>query len=172
MKNKILVVLTIMALVSIGIVQAAPPEKESIVDVALTVNADTGEFSILIAALQAADPAVLKTLDGNGQFTVFAPTDAAFVALLDELGLTADELLAQQELVTSVLLYHVARGRRVAVDVLDAERINTLIKGKDGFLYQDGGVLTDNNGRTSTIIATDILADNGVIHVIDTVVLP
>ena len=172
MKNKILVVLTIVAFISTGIVQAAPPEKESIVDVALAVNADTGEFSILIAALQAADPAVLQTLDGKGQFTVFAPTDAAFVALLDELGLTADELLAQQDLVTQVLLYHVARGRLEATDVLGAERINTLIKGKDGFLYQDGGVLTDNNDRTSTIIATDIFTDNGVIHIIDTVVLP
>ena len=172
MKNKILVVFTIMAFVSIGIVQAAPPEKETIVDIALSVNADTGEFSILIAALQAADPKVIQTLDGNGQFTVFAPTDAAFVALLAELGLTADELLAQKDLVTQVLLYHVARGRLEAEDVLEKDRINTLIRGKDGFLFQDAGVLTDNNDRTSNIVATDIIADNGIIHIIDTVVLP
>jgi uncharacterized surface protein with fasciclin (FAS1) repeats len=149
-------------------VMAAPP-GDSIVDVALAVNAQTGEFSILIAALQAADPAVLATLDGNGQFTVFAPTDAAFVALLGELGLTAEELLAEKDLVTQVLLYHVARGRRDSGEVLASERIRTL---QGGFLFQDGGVLTDQNGRTSNIIAVDVQAANGIIHVIDRVVLP
>lgn len=147
---------------------AAPP-GDSIVDVALAVNAETGEFSILVAALQAADPAVLKTLDGNGQFTVFAPTDAAFVALLDELGVSAEDLLGNQDLLTQVLLYHVARGRRGSEAVLGSARIRTLQR---GFLYQEGGVLTDQNGRTANIILPDVGAANGVIHVIDTVVLP
>jgi uncharacterized surface protein with fasciclin (FAS1) repeats len=141
----------------------------TIVDVALATNAQTGEFSILIAALQAADPAVIETLSGKGQFTVFAPTDAAFVALLGELGLTAEQLLAEQELVTQVLLYHVARGNRNSNAVLGSPRIPTL---EGGWLYQAGGVLTDENGRTANIIATDIKARNGVIHVIDRVVLP
>ena len=147
----------------------AAPKANSIVDVALAANAKTGEFSILIAALQAADPAVIQTLSGKGQFTVFAPTDAAFVALLGELNLTAGQLLGNKALVTKVLLYHVARGNRDSADVLDSERIRML---KGGFLLQDGGVLTDANGRTSNIIATDIKASNGVIHVIDRVVLP
>jgi uncharacterized surface protein with fasciclin (FAS1) repeats len=141
----------------------------TIVDVALAANAQTGEFSILIAALQAADPAVIKTLSGRGQFTVFAPTDAAFVALLGELGLTADQLLSNKALVTQVLLYHVARGNRDSSQVLASSRIRTL---NGGFLFQSGGVLTDANGRTSNIIAVDIKASNGVIHVIDRVVLP
>ena len=72
----------------------AAPNGDTLVDVALAANAQTGEFSILIAALQAADPAVIRTLDGKGQFTVFAPTDAAFISLLGELGLTADQLLS------------------------------------------------------------------------------
>ena len=90
----------------------AAPKGDTIVEVALTANAESGEFSILIAALQAADPAVIQTLSGNGQFTVFAPTDAAFVSLLAELGITADALLSNQDLVTQVLLYHVTRGNR------------------------------------------------------------
>jgi uncharacterized surface protein with fasciclin (FAS1) repeats len=149
--------------------QAAPKKGNTIVDVALAANAQSGEFSILIAALQAADPAVIKTLSGKGQFTVFAPTDAAFVALLGELGLTADQLLSNKALVTQVLLYHVARGNRDSGQVIASDRIRTL---NGGFLFQSGGVLTDANGRTSNIIAVDIKASNGVIHVIDRVVLP
>jgi len=152
--------------------QAASPEAKkgnTIVDVALAANAQSGEFSILIAALQAADPAVIQTLSGKGQFTVFAPTDAAFVSLLSELNLTAPQLLSNKALVTKVLLYHVARGNRDSADVLASDRIRTL---QGGFLFQGGGVLTDANGRTANIIDTDIKASNGVIHVIDRVVLP
>ena len=147
----------------------AAPKGNTIVDVALAANAESGEFSILIAALQAADPAVIQTLSGKGQFTVFAPTDAAFVSLLAELGVTADALLSNQDLVTQVLLYHVARGNRNSTSVINSSRIRTLER---GFLFQDGGILTDANGRTSNIIATDIQASNGVIHVIDRVLLP
>ena len=147
----------------------AAPKGNTIVDVALAANAQTGEFSILIAALQAADPAVIQTLSGKGQFTVFAPTDAAFVALLGELNLTPAQLLSNKDLVTQVLLYHVARGNRDSAEVLASSRIRTLER---GFLFQSGGVLTDAKGRTANIIATDIPASNGVIHVIDRVVLP
>ena len=147
----------------------AAPKGNTIVDVALAANAQTGEFSILIAALQAADPAVIQTLSGKGQFTVFAPTDAAFVALLGELNLTPAQLLGNKALVTQVLLYHVARGNRDSAEVLASSRIRTLER---GFLFQSGGVLTDAKGRTANIIATDIPASNGVIHVIDRVVLP
>lgn len=146
-----------------------PKDIYSIVDLALDVNAQTGEFSILKAALLAADPAVFQTLDGKGQYTVFAPTDAAFVALLGELGLTAGELLSNQALVTEVLLYHVAKGNRDSGEVIGSDRIRTL---QGGFLFQDGGVLTDANGRMSNIVGVDNFADNGVVHVIDTVVLP
>jgi uncharacterized surface protein with fasciclin (FAS1) repeats len=148
---------------------AMKPERTTIVEVALDANAQSGEFSILIQALLAADPAVIETLAGNGQFTVFAPTDAAFTSLLGELGLTAEQLLAERELVTQVLLYHVLNGRRDSADILGSDRLRTLER---GFLFQNGGVLTDANGRTSNIIATDIMADNGIIHVIDRVVLP
>jgi uncharacterized surface protein with fasciclin (FAS1) repeats len=109
---------------------------------------------------------VISTLDGNGQFTVFAPTDGAFAAL----GLTPDNIdTLDKGFLTDVLLYHVARGRRDAADVLDSDRIRTLQR---GFLLQDGGTLTDNLDREANIIVTDVEAANGIIHAIDAVVLP
>ena len=88
-------------------------------------------------------------------------------------GLTLDELLAllvaNPDYLTDVLLYHVAHGRRDSADVIGSERIRTL---QGGFLMQDGGVLTDNLGRKVGIVAVDIMADNGIIHVLNNVVLP
>jgi transforming growth factor-beta-induced protein len=141
----------------------------SIVDVALQVNADTDEFSILIAALQAANPSILKRLSQSGEYTVFAPTDAAFLDLLDELSITAEQLLSNKALVSRVLRYHIVRQELDSTEVLASERIRTW---QGGRLWQEGGVLTDANGRTSTIIDVDIQASNGIIHVIDTVLLP
>ena len=162
--------ITVLALGAFAAPSAyAAPKGPTILDVAKAVNAQNGEFSILIAAINAADPAVAKTLSGNGQFTVFAPTDAAFLALLDELNLSAEDVLGNQALVTQVLLYHVARGNRDSADILSSSRIRTLER---GFLSQSGGVLTDANGRTANIVLTDVKASNGVIHVIDRVVLP
>lgn len=141
----------------------------TILDVALAANAETGEFSILIAALQAANPDIIRDLNSERNYTVFAPTDAAFSALLAELGVTADQLLADKAMLSRVLRYHIARGEFDAEDVLDKDRIRTA---QGGWLFQSGGVLTDANGRTANIIQTDIQASNGFIHVIDTVVLP
>jgi uncharacterized surface protein with fasciclin (FAS1) repeats len=164
-----LLLIAVFALGAFAPAAKAAPQGNTIVDTVLAANAQTGEFSILIAALQAADPSVLRTLSGKGQFTVFAPTDAAFVSLLGELGLTADQVLGNQALLTKVLQYHVARGYRDSADVLDSTRIRTLQR---GFILQNAGVLTDANGRAANIIAVDIHASNGVIHVIDRVLLP
>ncbi len=146
----------------------APPGP-TIVDVAIAVNTEgefAGQFDTLIAAVIAADPAVLATLSGNGQFTVFAPTDDAFAAL----GITPDNVGDQdQGFLTDVLLYHVARGRRYSRVILASKRIRTLER---GFLFQAGGTLTDNVGGVATIVVTDVKAANGVIHAIDAVVLP
>lgn len=170
----LMVVALVVGMLAVSVLPASarsskPAAEPSIVDVALAVNGDSGEFSVLIAALQAADPAVIQTLSSKGQYTVFAPTDAAFVALLGELGMTADELLSNQALVTEVLLYHVATGRRYAEDVVASDQIRMLNGGR---VAQEGGVLTDANGRMSNIIAVDVEASNGVIHVIDRVLLP
>ncbi len=168
--NRFKIVLPILAVLLLFAGSAAPafaaPPGPSIVDVAIAVNAETGEFSTLIAAVLAADPAVVQTLSGNGQFTVFAPTDAAFA----ELGLNADNVGdLDQGALTQILLYHVLRGRRNSSAILGSNRLRTL---QGGFLLQSGGILTDNLGRESSIILTDVEAANGIIHAIDTVVLP
>jgi transforming growth factor-beta-induced protein len=147
----------------------ASDNGETLLDAALAANAESGEFSILIAALEAANPNLLKRLDSKKDYTVFAPTDAAFAALLDELGVTAEQLLSDQALVTRVLRYHILRGNLDSTEVLAKESLRTL---QGGRLFQNNGVLTDANGRTANIITTDIQASNGVIHVIDRVVLP
>jgi uncharacterized surface protein with fasciclin (FAS1) repeats len=146
---------------------AAPPGP-TVVDVAVMVNTSgpfAGQFDTLIASV-VATPSVLMTLSGNGQFTVFAPTDDAFAALgLDETNVGN----LDPDFLRDVLLYHVAPGRRSAEDVTDSTRIRTLYR---GFLSQNAGVLTDNLDRDANIIATDVFAANGVIHAIDAVVLP
>lgn len=168
--SKALPLLALAALMAITAVPAiAAPPGQTIVEKAIEVNSNgpfAGQFDTLIAAVLAADTAVLATLSGNGQFTVFAPTDGAFEAL----GITPDNVdELDQAFLTDVLLYHVAHGRRYASDVLASDRIRTLQR---GFLFQNGGVLTDNLGRTANIIVTDVEAGNGIIHAIDAVVLP
>jgi uncharacterized surface protein with fasciclin (FAS1) repeats len=173
MTKRIATALPILALAILLAATAVPalaaPPGPTIVDVAIAVNSDgpfAGQFDTLIAAVLAADPAVVAALSGNGQFTVFAPTDDAFGAL----GLTPETIgTLDQAFLTDVLLYHMANGRRYANDVLMSDRIRTLQR---GFLFQDGGVLTDNLGRTANIIVTDVEAANGIIHAIDAVVLP
>jgi uncharacterized surface protein with fasciclin (FAS1) repeats len=166
-------VLSMMLLAGLALPQAvsAGPMGPSIVDVAIEANdpggAFEGQLDVLIAALQAADPAVLETLDGNGQFTVFAPTDDAFGNLgLDEFNVGT--AFPQADL-TQILLYHVARGERDAADVTSSSRIRTLQR---GFLMVSGTMLTDLVDRNANIVFTDVYAANGVIHVIDEVVLP
>ncbi|MDH3510061.1 MAG: fasciclin domain-containing protein [Gammaproteobacteria bacterium] len=149
---------------------AANGPDPSLVDIAVKLNAPggaaEGQFDTLIAAVLVADPAVLETLSGYGQRTVFAPTDDAFAALgLDESNVGD----LDQTVLTQILLYHVAPGRRAAVSVTRKNRIRMLF---GGFLRQQGGVLTDNTGGKATIIVTDQFAQNGVIHAIDSVVLP
>ena len=146
-----------------------PTPANNLVDVALAVNSSgpyAGAFDTLIAAVLAADPAVLKRLTSKAQSTVFAPTDAAF----EQLGLTPENVgTLPQEALTDILLYHVVKGRRDSGQVLASTRLRTL---QGGILRQAGGVLTDNLGRQAAIIVTDVPASNGIIHAIDAVVLP
>lgn len=167
--RKAAVVAVVLALVAMTINMAAGPKGPTIVDVAIEINSSgpfAGDFDTLIAAVLAADPAVVDTLAGNGQHTVFAPTDDAFADLALDPN-SVGEL--DQDVLTEILLYHVAHGRRYATSILDSSRIRTLQR---GFLLQDGGVLTDTQDRDANIIVTDVEAANGIIHAIDAVVLP
>ena len=139
-------------------------EPGTIVDVAVAA----GDFTTLVAAVQAAG--LVETLSGPGPFTVFAPTDAAFATALDSLGLTADELLADTATLTSILTYHVIAGEVPAADVvtLDGQTVAT-VNGADVTISVDGDTVMVND---ATVTNVDIMASNGIIHVIDTVLLP
>jgi uncharacterized surface protein with fasciclin (FAS1) repeats len=157
------------AALAVGVIAAPAAARTApagnIVDTAIAVNTSTGEFSTLIAAVLAADPAVVQTLTKQRQLTVFAPTDAAFA----KLGLNAGNIATLDKgMLTKILLYHVAPGERFAADVVDSSQIRTLAKQFLAVsLRADGAYVND-----SKIIATDIKTTNGVIHVIDSVLLP
>ncbi|MEQ8716338.1 MAG: fasciclin domain-containing protein [Acidimicrobiales bacterium] len=145
--------------------EADVSEPGDIVDVAVASE----RFPTLVAALQAAD--LVETLQGEGPFTVFAPTEEAFADLLAALDLTAEELLADTALLTDVLLYHVVPGEVPAsvVVTLDGESADTALEGASVAISVDGDTVMVND---ATVIETDIEASNGVIHVIDTVLVP
>ena len=143
-----------------------PPKN--IVEVAQSLP----DFSILVEAVVAADLAT--TLSGTGPFTVFAPTNAAFAALLTELGVTKDALLANKALLTAVLTYHVLPGKVEASAVAGVlgQPIGTVQGGVFKIESNAGLKITDGRNRVANITATDVAASNGVIHVIDKVILP
>lgn len=128
-------------------------------------------FTILAEAVTAADLA--GTLSGAGPFTVLAPTDAAFTALLAELGLTKAQLLADKPLLRAVLQYHVI-GSKVAKANIPLGKAVSPLQGGIFKVDNVGGdfVITDGRNRTSKIVVTDVAATNGLVHAIDKVLLP
>jgi transforming growth factor-beta-induced protein len=136
----------------------------TIVDVASAA----GNFTTLVAAVQAAG--LVETLSGPGPFTVFAPTDEAFTKALDALGMTADQLLADTATLKSILTYHVIAGAvpSSAVMTMDGQSVAT-VNGADVKIGVDGDTVKVND---ATVTAVDIPASNGIIHVIDSVLLP
>jgi uncharacterized surface protein with fasciclin (FAS1) repeats len=136
---------------------AVSAHAKDIVDTAVAA----GNFKTLATALQAAG--LVDTLKGKGPFTVFAPTDEAF-AKVPKADLEA--LLKDKAKLTAVLTYHVVAGKVMAADV-KAGKVKT-VQGSELTVSTAGGVKVDN----AKVIKTDIVADNGVIHVIDTVIMP
>jgi transforming growth factor-beta-induced protein len=127
------------------------------------IAAGDGRFETLVAAASAAG--LVETLAGEGSFTVFAPTDEAFGKLPAG---TVESLLEDKEKLTQILLYHVVGGCHMAADVVGLPEVETLQGGSLGIATEGDTVLI---GGARVLIA-DIEASNGVIHVIDTVLLP
>src|ERR671932_446825 len=121
-----------------------------------------GSFKTLVAAVQAAG--LVDTLKGAGPFTVFAPTDEAFSKLPAG---TVDSLLADIPQLTKILTYHVVSGKVKASDVVKLDKATT-VQGSDVKIDASQGVKVND----ATVVTPDVEADNGVIHVIDSVLLP
>ncbi|MGB8621893.1 MAG: fasciclin domain-containing protein [Paracoccaceae bacterium] len=134
--------------------------KMDIVDTAV----EAGSFSTLVAAVQAAG--LVDTLKGEGPFTVFAPTDAAFAALPDG---TVEDLLKPEnkDKLTAILTYHVVPGKVMSGDLSNGMTATT-VEGEDVTIMTEGGVKVDN----ANVVTPDVEASNGVIHVIDAVIMP
>lgn len=139
--------------------QEAPAAAEkSIVATAI----DAGQFNTLVAAIKAAG--LVDALEGSGPFTVFAPTDEAFAKLPPG---TVEALLEDKENLAQILTYHVVSGKVMAADVGALNSAKTL-QGQDVAIDTSNGVQIGG----ANVIATDIVATNGVVHVIDTVMIP
>ncbi len=132
---------------------------QDIVDIAVA----NGSFKTLVAAVAAAG--LVETLKGEGPFTVFAPTDAAFAKLPAG---TVEALLQDQAKLTAILTYHVVPGTVLAADVVKLTSATTVQGGTVAIATRDGKVMI--NG--AEVLAADVTASNGVIHVIDSVLLP
>ncbi|WP_368484845.1 fasciclin domain-containing protein [Pseudoalteromonas sp. SD03] len=164
MFKKIASVLTFV-LASLALSTAAHADhhgmKKDIVDVA----AANGSFSTLVAAVKAAG--LVDTLKGNGPFTVFAPTDEAFAKLPAG---TVENLLKSEnkDKLTAILTYHVISGKVMAADVVKLDSAATVQGQSVNVTINDGSVMINN----ANVVMADVKASNGVIHVIDTVLLP
>lgn len=137
-----------------------PDIPETVVDVALSSE----DFSMLVALLQKAE--LVDTLKGEGPFTVFAPTNAAFEKLLGDLNITEEDLIAQPDL-SKVLLYHVVSGEVLSSDLTDGLTADTINGEALTFDLSDGVKVNSAN-----VVSADIKSGNGVVHVIDTVLVP
>jgi uncharacterized surface protein with fasciclin (FAS1) repeats len=151
------------SIAGLGLAFSAPTDAQDsdIVDIAV----GAGSFDTLVAALQAAD--LVDVLRGDGPFTVFAPTDDAFAALPDG---TLETLLdpANKDLLVSILTYHVVAGSVLAADVVNLDSAPTVQGESVRISVTNAGVQVD----AANVVQTDIIAANGVIHVIDAVILP
>jgi len=159
MKFRNVIAVTAIALASIGAQATGNAPSKDIVETAV----EAGSFKTLAAALQAAD--LISTLKSEGPYTVFAPTDAAFAKIPKA---DLDALLKDKGALTKVLTYHVVPGKVMAADVVKLTQAKT-VEGSPIKIRVVDGKVTVNNANVS---ATDIAASNGVIHVIDTVIMP
>jgi len=160
MKTKVLLIGVLTIFLSATALIAGDTKKD-IVDTAVSA----GSFNTLVAAVQAAD--LVDTLKGEGPFTVFAPTDDAFAKLPAG---TVEDLLKPEnkDKLTAILTYHVVSGKVMAKDVMAMKEAKT-VNGESVMISMDADTVMVDNAK---VVQADIECSNGVIHVIDTVILP
>jgi len=129
----------------------------------VTVAVESGQFTTLVKALN--ETGLVETLRGEGPFTVFAPTDEAFAKLPEG---TIESLLKDKETLKTILLYHVVAGKVISKEVVNLKNAETIAGKNINIKVVDSGVIIND----SKIISADVMASNGVIHVIDTVLIP
>ncbi|MEM1364992.1 MAG: fasciclin domain-containing protein [Pseudomonadota bacterium] len=151
-----------LAASAVALTLAAPAWAADIVDTA----AEAGSFSTLLAAAEAAG--LVDTLKGEGPFTVFAPTDEAFAALPEG---TVDDLLKPEnkDQLAAILTYHVVPGKVMSTDLAGKEMAAASVEGTELQINATGDMVMVEE---ATVVTADVEADNGVIHVIDKVMLP
>jgi uncharacterized surface protein with fasciclin (FAS1) repeats len=154
-----LVLFAVLGIVVSGAVRAEDKPQKDIVDTA----AGADQFKTLVAAVKAAD--LVDTLKGDGPFTVFAPTDDAFARIPKD---KLDALLKDKKALTAILTYHVVPGKVTAADVVKLDSAKT-VEGRAIKIAANDGKVKINNAN---VIKADIACKNGVIHVIDAVLLP
>lgn len=158
--NGVIHIIDTVLVPSTFVLSAEPEVPATVVDIALS----NGDFSMLVSLLQKAD--LVGALQGEGPFTVFAPTNAAFDKLLAALNISASDLMNQPDL-AKVLLYHVVSGNVMSTDLSDGLKAPTL-NGESLEFDLSSGVMVNQ----SNVVSADIKAGNGVVHVIDTILVP
>ena len=156
----------IIAVLALGITNTPASAGRNELQTIAGIAAGNPDFSTLVAALDAAG--LVETFNGDKHYTVFAPTNAAFAKALADLGVTPEQLLGNKELLTSILLYHVTNGDRNSTSVVSAKKIKMLDKNDAEIVVKTDGAYINN----AKIVTADIKAKNGIIHVIDYVLLP
>ncbi len=150
---------------------AAQASSQSVAEMnVVQIAQSNADFSLLVEAVQAAGIAGALS-DPNANFTIFAPTNAAFAQVLQETNLSKEQLFANKSLLTKILGYHVISAE-TPVYAKDVKPGNVMMLSEDTLTVTPQGKLMDESGRTANILKTDLAATNGVVHVIDKVLLP
>lgn len=174
MKKQISALTAILALVTIVLFSSCKKEETGPTQTITQIASGDTTFSILVSALTDSrlSQNYATVLSGTGPYTVFAPTNNAFRSLLTELGATSLNDIPAATL-EAVLQYHVVSGKVMAGSLTEGQVVTPLLTGKTFTIGLSGGAkITDGNARVANITATDIEATNGVVHVIDKVILP
>ncbi len=161
MLTALAILLYLLAVSTSSVIAGEMSKRTAQLDIVDTAIA-AGDFSTLVTAIKAAD--LVETLKGEGPFTVFAPTDEAFAQIPED---KLNSLLQDKAALTAVLTYHVVPGKVTAAEVMELNSAKT-VQGQSITIDTSEGVKVDN----AKVVKTDIETSNGVIHVIDAVILP